>query len=219
MDTLEQVYFDAEGKLTSAGIALYVDAMILERVDDLPSEFHKSMVAYPDSYAQIVRMYMVMQDETIVHPHPYFDQQQKSSGVTVPDEHKELDEFLQNIIREALAEAAQPNAALERKVVEAVKSSPHFKVLKPTTASVYINHISFVLESSIIQKGRFFLQNQAGKFVDGFRLAPDSQRFTIDCSGYESGLYYWTILVGSDTVTDKIYVCSPDDARRIVQQR
>jgi len=102
-----------DGELNSVGMALYVDAMKLQKVDDLPSVFHDAILEYPDIYSEIVRMYIALEGEELEAPHPFSDNKELS----LPNSADELDDFLQNIILEPLKEAAIPNLDLEWKVV------------------------------------------------------------------------------------------------------
>ncbi|MFK7904709.1 MAG: hypothetical protein AB8B69_06275 [Chitinophagales bacterium] len=213
MDNLQDIYFEEDGELNSVGMALYVDAMRLQKVDDLPAVFHDAILQHPDIYSEIVRMYIVLEGEELEAPHPFFDKKELS----LPNSADELDDFLQNIILEALKEAAIPNPDLERKVVSVVKSGSSFKVQKPTSDALCVGKIQFEWEGTFKKKMRLFLQDSKGKFIGNFQVAPGENAYTVDCSDYQSGLYYWTMTVDRNTVIGKIYVSSGEDTLKVMR--
>lgn len=215
---LQNIYFDKEGNMNSAGKALYVDAMLLDRVDDLPELFHEYIIDNPEAYAQIIRMYGVLQEEELPPVPTFFRQASKATILSIPDNAEELDSLLQNIIIDALRETSEQNVALERKLEAALKSFGGIKVLKPDSEALCIDQIQFEWAAPLTAKSRLFLQNQAGKFVGDFRPSIGAQIYTIDCANFPSGLYYWTLLSGSHTVTNKLYICSREDAQQLLSK-
>ena len=215
MDNLQDIYFEEDGELNLVGMALYVDAMRLQRVDDLPAVFHDSILEHPDTYSEILRMYMTLQGEELglESPHPFFDKKELS----IPNSAEELDDFLQNIILKALKEEEILNSALERKVSLRLKSDATFKVLKPSSNALCISQILFEWEGKFTKKLRLFLQDSKGEFIGNFQIAPNEHTYTIDCSGYESGAYYWSMTADRNTVMGKIYVSSGEDALKVMR--
>jgi len=64
---------------------------------------------------------------------------------------------------------------------------------------------------------RLFLQDSKGKFIGNFQVAPGENAYTVDCSDYQSGLYYWTMTVDRNTVIGKIYVSSGEDTLKVMR--
>lgn len=213
MDNLQDIYFEEDGELNLIGMALYVDAMRLQRVDDLPAVFHDSILEHPDTYSEILRMYMTLEGEELESPHPFFDKKE----LAIPKSADELDDFLQNIILEALKEDAILNPVLERKIMTRVKSNSAFKLQKPTSDALCISQIQFEWEGQFKKKIRLFLQNSKGKFIGDFQVAPNENTYTVDCSTYQSGVYYWSMTVNRNTMMGKIYVFSGEDTLKIMR--
>ncbi|MGB1242185.1 MAG: hypothetical protein ACPG49_06670 [Chitinophagales bacterium] len=213
MDNLQDIYFEEDGELNLAGMALYVDAMKLQKVDNLPAVFHDSILEHPDTYSEIVRMYMVLEGEELESPHPFFDKKE----LTIPKSADELDDFLQNIILEALKEEVILNPALERKVAARLKSKPTFKVLKPISDVLCVSQIRFEWEGKFKKKMRLFLQNSKGAFIENFQIDSGVNTYIIDCSGYQSGVYYWSMTVDRNTLMGKIYVFSGEDTLKVMR--
>ncbi|MGB0930815.1 MAG: hypothetical protein ACPGVB_08570 [Chitinophagales bacterium] len=212
--------FDNTGNLTMESRILYAYAMHLSKVDELPTVLVNHFWSNTDSREQIIELYELYDAEMIAqHPHPFFGLPSKRSSNKHFD-WDNLDEALEQILRTALAEQAQTNSAMERKMVASFKTaSTAFRVLTPKKDTVCVQTILFVFQQPIPQEAALHFKNAKGKTVGRFTVSKGSTQYKIsieDAQAFPSGLYYWTFLVGTRPMTNRLYICTEEDARKIL---
>jgi hypothetical protein len=76
-------FFTERHHLTEEGVALYVDALRLERTEELPAEIRIHVEGCEECQRQIVESHEVMKAIRVdrSRPHPYFDRQVREPGV------------------------------------------------------------------------------------------------------------------------------------------
>ncbi|MFK7908937.1 MAG: hypothetical protein AB8B69_27660 [Chitinophagales bacterium] len=217
--------FDEAGNLTMESQILYVYALHLSKVDELPP----ALVAYfwedAKSRKKILDFYKVYSKEMAEeHPHEYFSSTGLKGEIT-PIDWQNLDEVLEEIVRSALIEQFPLNRVLERKMVGQFKNSSAttaFKVLVPEEAKLCVQTIFFEFNQSAPQDLWLDLKNAKGKIVVRFEIEKGNKRFEFsiaDEQQFPSGLYYWTLLIDDLTIINRLYICTKEDVQNIQKQR
>ena len=212
-------YFDTEGRLTLEGVAVYAEAVKLDKVGKLPERFQDYLLSLPNVAQEILEIYELIADESIDAGYFPFDKIEMSAYV-VPATNEGLDAFLEDILRKALVEDSTPNVRLERRMRQTVKASPsNLKVLSPKGDMVFIDKVPFSFSTSIGDETYLTIFNQEDEEVTEYELEKGSTSFEIllNEKDYPSGLYYWMLDNDGDTQTRRFYVCQPGDAERILE--
>ncbi|MFK7904021.1 MAG: hypothetical protein AB8B69_02805 [Chitinophagales bacterium] len=209
--------FDKKGNLTMESRILYAYAMHLSKVEELPTILVEHFWNNLESREEIIELYELYDAEMISeHPHPFFASQSRGSSAQGFD-WENLDEALEQVLRAALAEQTQTNSAMERKMVASFKAgSAAFQVFAPKRDAVCVQTIPFVFQQPLSQNGNLHLKNAQGKTIGRFTISKGSKRHKIsiaDAQKFPSGVYYWTLLVGSSPITNRLYICTEEDAR------
>ncbi len=213
--------FDDEGNLTMESRILYAYAMHLSRVDELPLDLVEHFWNNEQSRSQIIELYELYDDELIAqHPHPFFESQSKEK-VVVDFDWENLDASLEQLLRSALSEQSQTNQALERKMVTSFKTSAAtFEVNAPQKDTVCVQNITFQFKHPLPEEAALHFKNAKGKTVSRYTVPKGSTIYNVSTSNvtqFPSGLYYWTLLVGSTPITNRLYICTEEDAKRIAE--
>ena len=212
-------YFSEDNALNLKGIALYVDAMKLDKVDELPPVFHEAILEFPETYAKIVRIYKALADEVIEESGFFSNMERESEALLkVPESAEELDEFLSNIIRDVIKEQTRVNEGLERKIAAALKSQSDLLVVKPLSEQLCIKQVCFEWRNNSGRNVQLFIQDEKGVFIDHFRIPAQNKSFEVACSEYETGLYYWTLSTSETSLIGKVYVVSETDASDFIRR-
>jgi len=130
-----------------------------------------------------------------------------------------LDDFLQNIVKEALMERTPPNPRLERKRLALVKSSVATEVVHPKTDVLCSDSIHFELGEASQQAVRLVLQNAKGKSMGIFQIPANQVTYTVslaDAILFPSGVYYWTLILEGVPVVGRFFVCREEDVEGMV---
>ncbi len=91
MQSKVALFFDKDGHLNEEGIMLYAEAMKLDRVDELPKEFHQAIEEHEATALRVMRLYQLIRaykyDKLV--PHPFLDgiNEEETSSL---DEDKEI---------------------------------------------------------------------------------------------------------------------------------
>lgn len=215
--------FDNKGNLTMESRILYAYAMRLSRVNELPPDLIEHFWNNDQSRAQIIELYELYDDSLIAeHPHPFFETQSKEK-VAMHFDWENLDASLEQLLRSTLAEQSQTNRALERKMAASFKTTVAvFKVNAPKKDAVCIQNIIFQFKHSLSEDATLHLKNANGKTVGRYTAPKSSTSYKVSTSNvaqFPSGLYYWTFLVGSVPITNRLYICTEEDARRIGERK
>lgn len=73
MTPINNSFFITAEQLSPQAIALYIDAMRLKRVDDLPAQIYEHAQHNPLVLRHIIGLYARLNGQEIAQPHPFFD--------------------------------------------------------------------------------------------------------------------------------------------------
>jgi len=210
-------YFNNNGELTKESRILYAYAKHISKVDELPPTLIKHFWNNTESREQIIELYELYDAEMIAtHPHLFFSSHSKKN-LSVSIDWENLDEALESILKEVLAEENPFNRTMERKMAMSYKASPiSLKVLTPQKNALCINNIQFVFSQEIPINSPLHFKNTQGKTIGRFEVVKNSRDFKLpinDIKQFPSGLYYWTLLIGTHPITNRLYICTEEDAR------
>ncbi|MFK7904655.1 MAG: hypothetical protein AB8B69_06005 [Chitinophagales bacterium] len=221
MNLLKRI-FDNTGKLNIEGRVLYAHAMHLSQIDDLPEVLIEYVWKNTNSMREIASLYQLLDKETVLrNPHPYFLKQghtPKTSLVSI--DWNNLDAALEDILRSALSENSTPNRKMERKIALSFKASnTSFRVIHPAKDVVCVQQIHFQFSHTTTHSLFLYLQSAKGKSKAEFEIPSNSKEFIVsikDVQQFPTGLYYWTILVDRTPFTNRLYICSEEEAKQIL---
>lgn len=211
--------FDKQGQPTLEGRILYAHAIHLARVADLPPKLIDYVWEHDECRNQITDLFELLDEQTVKeNPHPFFlTSIEKTEAVSIDWEN--LDEALEAILREALAEQASPNRVLERKMVMSFKAPPTLQVESPQKDAVCIDHIPFLFNQPTPQNCWLTLKNEKRQVITDLEIPEHSQNYHLSVNGFPSGLYYWTLLADGTPLTGRLYVCTIEDAKQFLGNR
>ncbi len=221
MDLLKRI-FDNAGKLNIEGRILYAHAMHLSQIDDLPEVLIDYVWANKESMRAIASLYKLLDKETVQqNPHPYFLRAHSSSKTSfVSINWNNLDAAMEAILRSALGESNTPNRKMERKIALSFKASnTDFRVTHPTKDAVCVQQIHFKFSQTTPQPLFLHLQNAKGKSKGDFEIPSNNSDFIVSLENaqqFPTGLYYWTILVNRTPITNRLYICTEEEAKQIL---
>lgn len=216
MNNQSQNLMTPNGHFSTEGRVLYAEAMHLDKVAELPEGLFEHLINCLQCSTETIEAYQLLNGNDIEQPHPYFDGAATASEFYISDDMDELDAVLQDIIRAALKGQVTPNSSLEKKLLQKVKSAVKATFIAPEKDAVCIEKITFKLISPYPRPIRLMLQNEAGKTVKRDVIPPNTLQRTLDCTDLANGLYYWTALAGSTTITNRLYLCSKESANGIL---
>lgn len=218
MKTMDK-YFDANGRLTLEGIAVYAEAVKLGKVTTLPNNFQEYILSVPQAAQEVLEIYDLLVDEEIDASFFPFDKM-ATSTYSLPTTNEGLDAFLADILRKALEEESVPNKRLERRMLETVKGdASNLKVLTPQQNEICIDKIHFTFNKQVGEEVYLTFFNQEDDEIEEVELAVGVKETSVALNetDYPSGLYYWMLDNDGDIQTGRFYVCQPQDAERILQ--
>jgi len=212
------LYFDTEGNLTLEGVAIYAEAIKLDKVAELPDSFQDYILNVPNAAQEVLEIYELIADEELDSTYFPFGKMEMSS-YKVPQTNEDLDAFLVKILQKALAEESTPNKRLERRMLQTVKAGNSLKVLTPKENSVCIDKVHFTFNVSVGQETYLTIFNQEDEEVVEYDIEEGLITFEVGLNenNYPSGLYYWMLDNDGSTQTKRFYVCQPKDFERILQ--
>ncbi len=217
MKTIGQ-YFDAEGNLTIEGVAIYAEAIKLDKVAELPNGFQDYILNAPNAAQEVLELYELIADEEL--DFTYFPFGKVEKNISIPQTNEDLDVFLTEIIQKALAEESTPNKRLERRILQMVKGRDSLKVLTPKENKLCIDKLSFTFNVSVGEATYLTIFNQEDEEVVEYEVEEGKTTFEVllNKNNYPSGLYYWMLDNNGSTKTRRFYVCQPEDAKRILKK-
>ena len=212
---------DKKGQLTLEARTLYAQAMHLSLVERLPQELTDYVWANPNSMQLILDLYHLL-DEEMVHqdPLPFLKNILSEDGPMYLD-WENLDDALEDILRAALAEQTTPNRAIERKMGLSFKkifSRPSLKVIMPEKDAVCIHTILFQFSQATAQPCLLSFKSAGGQSKGQFTIPKGVASYEVSVSdeaAFPTGLYYWTLLAGKTPQTNRLYICTIEDAQRL----
>lgn len=219
MDILKRI-FDNDGSLNLEGRVLYAEAMHLSKVADLPKKLIDYVWQDDDSRLAIVELYELLNANNVqAQPHVYFKQSLNTTSFVSIDWNN-LDAALEDILRSALSNEHTPNRRMERRMALSLKTSNKtLQVIQPEKDLVCVQQITFQFSKATPQAYRLLLQNAQGEEIEEFTVPSNSEQFQISIENEEqfpTGLYYWTLLVGKTPISNRLYICTEEDARRLL---
>ncbi|MGB1242913.1 MAG: hypothetical protein ACPG49_10350 [Chitinophagales bacterium] len=212
-------YFDAEGGLTLEGVAIYAEAIKLNKVEKLPNSFQEYLLKNPMAAQEVLEIYELIADEELDDKYFPFDKV-AISDYKVPSTNEDLDVFLAGILQKALAEESTPNARLERRMLQTVKArGTKLKVLTPEENEICVDKIHFSFNLPVGEETYITIFNEKDDEIAEYELDVETKSFNIllNEEEYPSGLYYWMLDKDRDVRTKRFYVCQPKDAKRILK--
>jgi len=221
MNLLKQI-FDTKGTLTTEGRILYAHAMHLSKVDDLPDELLDYVWEDDESREEIAELYELLNIKIVQkNPHPYFSSN-TDENTLVSIDWTNLDAAMERILRDALAEQSTPNRAIERKMALSFKAaSAVIQLTSPKKDAVCIHTITFLFSEAIDQSYWLHLKNAKGRSKGQFEIPKGSHHFQLsieDSDQLPTGLYYWTLLANGIPITNRLYICTEQDARKMIRR-
>ncbi len=74
-------YFDSDGKLNNEGIALCADALVLDRMEELPKTIREQLEVSAECRKQVMALAELLDQEQVkAEAHPFFDRQSEPAG-------------------------------------------------------------------------------------------------------------------------------------------
>ncbi len=219
MDILKRI-FDEDDSLNFEGRILYAQAMHLAKVANLPKKLTDYVWEDDESRLAVSELYELLDPKAVQeNPHVYFKQFLKTDSLVFIDWNN-LDAALEDILRTTLSSQHTPNRRMERRMALSLKNSNKIlEVTQPEKDAVCIQQMTFQFSEATQQPYRLLLQNAQGEDIGEFEVPADSLQFQIpieDKEKYHTGLYYWTLLVGKTPISNRLYICSEGDARRMI---
>ncbi len=219
--TLLKRIFDAQGSLTLEGRVLYAHAMHLSKVDDLPEELVDYVWQNDESRNAIAELYELLDTSMVQkNPHSYFTDTFINESLVSID-WMNLDAAMEDILRQALAEQTTPNRKMERKMAISFKTgAAAVRVTIPQKDAVCVNTITFVFSHKTSNSYWLHFKNAKGESKGEFEVPKGSSEFQIsikDEQEFPTGLYYWTFLVDGTPTTNRLYICTEEEAKGIIE--
>lgn len=218
--TLLKRIFDDQGGLTLEGRVLYAHAMHLSRVDDLPEELVDYVWENDESRNAIAELYELLETSMVKNnPHSFFANTPMPSTFVAIDWNN-LDTAMEDILRQALSEQTTPNRKLERKMAISFKASAAaIQVFHPKKDAICIHTITFIFSHKTSEPHWVHFKNAKGESKGEFEIPKEKKEFQIsieDEKQFPMGLYYWTLLVDGTPMTNRLYICTEEDAQKIL---
>ena len=173
-----------------------------------------------DSRLAIAELYELLDSKSVQeNPHVYFKQfLRKDSFVSI--DWNNLDAALEEILQATLSSQYTPNQRMERRMALSLKTSNKtLQITHPKKDAVCIQQITFHFSKSTPQPYRLLFKDAQGNGIEEFEVPSNSEQFQIsveDHEKYPTGLYYWTLLVGKTPISNRLYICTEGDARRML---
>ncbi len=219
MNILKRI-FDKDNSLNLEGRILYAEAMHLSMVADLPKKLTNYVWQDDESRLAIAELYELLDAKEVqAQPHLYF-KQFMDTKLFVSIDWNNLDAALEDILRTTLSSQHTPNRRMERRIALSLKTSNKIlEVIQPEKDAVCVQQITFQFSKATPQPYRLLLQNAEGEEIGEFKIPSNSLQFQITVENEEqfpTGLYYWTLLVGKTPISNRLYVCTEQDAREML---
>lgn len=128
--------------------------------------------------------------------------------------------ILEDILRTTLSSRHAPNRRMERRMTLSLKTSNKIlQVTQPEKDAICVQQITFQFSKTTPQSYRLLLQNAQGEEIGEFKVPSNKLQFQISIENdkkYPMGLYYWTLLVGKTPISNRLYICTEQDARKML---
>ncbi len=192
---MDSIYFNTDGQLNNAGIALYADAMLWNRVSDLPDGFSDFVATEPTVMRKIIHIYHALKTQALPSSHPYFD------ALMVSDD-ASIDALLQQFLG---SDACLPYAIYEAEMEGTLMSAPLFKQSSPIDGAYFETDILFAWGGDIAELHLVIENNDLDVVFEG----TIENGFTLSLSENDmaDGLYYYKFIQGEEMIRlGKFYV-------------
>ena len=218
MLTFETALFDVDGHLTKNARAMYVLFLQNDVATPHITTIGKHLDTC-DTCRQLLYELNEWAENTPTTPKP--QTLLPPSGVAIV-----LDDRLKKAIQDVLKAKSDIHLVLEREMNAVMRSShalaglqSHFQqgqmMLQPTREEVFINELRFSFAEALTSEWSLHLFDQKGNEKINVPLLPMTKQYSLTVMDYPSGLYYWSLInLDNDdiSITDKIYICTPEDA-------
>ncbi|MFK7908047.1 MAG: hypothetical protein AB8B69_23150 [Chitinophagales bacterium] len=219
MNIIERI-FDEDDNLNIEGRILYAEAMHLSKVADLPQKLIDYVWEDDENRLAVAELYELLDAKAVQkNPHVYFKKFMDTASLVSIDWNN-LDAVLEDILRTALSSEHTPNRRMERRMALSLKTSNKtLRVSQPEKDAICVEQITFQFSEATPQPYRLLLQNAQGEEIEEFKVSTNKLQFQIsieDNDKYPTGLYYWTLLVGKTPISNRLYICTEEDARKML---
>lgn len=205
--TTNQIYFDEYGELNTLGRMLYAEAILLKKIEELPTEVYNHVQESPWASAEIIELYQLIEDEEYneTTPHPFFDFGDKTIGGNPLD----IDQILAQLKSEATINPIYEKAIADL-VLRNTATASALKAIKPISEQLITeDYIDFEWET-MSNKPLVFTFETSKKRLIKERLTVGTTRYRLNLQPNEkfpSGLYYWKLAVrGGNPFIGKLYI-------------
>ncbi len=202
------LFFDEENHLNQKAQALYVDAMKLNRLDEIPKMIYEHAQNCSYCTVELYELYEALEGVNYADlgKHPWLDE--GLSELTLSDKSEDLDLILQQLIADAVTIPAYEEMLATTYRNQSMGAT--LVVHAPNSEQLCIDSVTFLFSSNSERSFVLTLENHQ-KRVYKARLPHNTINHTILFTPKEkfpSGLYYWKLALkgGSPMVMGKIYV-------------
>lgn len=171
--------FGSNGQLSLQAIALYVDAMKLNRVHDLPAKLYQYVHEHPVELAQIAYTFEIGKHIALESPHPYFDEY-LPQWIDL-----NLKEFLQQ-------DTCEPYQIYEQELETVYRNNTLFKLISPNNGDFANKQLVFSWQGAEEVLELQIQNNDLEDIYNGQIKNNSSISLTNDLFG--EGLYYFKII-------------------------
>jgi len=208
------LFFDEEQHLNQKAQALYVDAMKLNRLVEVPKGVYEHAQNCSYCTVQLYELYEVLEGVNYADlgKHPWLDK--GLSKLYLSDKNQDLEAILQQLINDAITIPAYEQMITTIHRNAATSGSETLKVTRPTKEQLCIDSILFQFYSNTNKKFTLILENHKGR-VYKTRIAAGNTEHLVEFlpkEKFPSGLYYWKLALrgGSPMVMGKMYISTPN---------
>ena len=201
-------YFDTQGHLNELGQMLYVDAMKVEKVGQLPEELPEHVMDCDYCNQNIRSTYILVEDlDYPVELHPILDKAEAST-LTLSDDAEDIDQILEKLMAEAITIPAMEKL-LETQAAYRNEDAIGITLREPQANQLCKDGVDFHFIASENRPLTLTLQNhQQRVFRQKFEAGTTHIRIDFQPkNNFPAGLYYWKlVLKGKKPLVGKIYI-------------
>lgn len=209
MSVRDSSYFNPDGSLNDEGISLYADAIVQDRVKELPEQIRKHVETSPEARKEIAALAELLDEKHLKSvPHPFFDTARTNDEYSKFPILKAAAILLVTLLMGTLfiyygglfhngddrpltaeyTENYEPNNFYESLVSQTTRSGV-ITILEPATEAEKVNGLKFRWEGPNIPFTILILDNRANPVYTG---EPDQNNYLLDMD-LDPGLYYWRL--------------------------
>lgn len=204
------LYFDEENHLNQKAQALYIDAMQLNRLAEIPKEIYEHAQNCSYCTVELYELYEALEGVNYAKlgKHPWLDE--GLSELQLSDKSEDLESILQQLIADAITIPIYEEMLATTYRNSDTAGSETLEVTHPTSEQLCVNSVQFRFYSNSDKGFTLILENHQ-KRVYKTRIGAGSNEHLVEFQPKEkfpSGLYYWKLAVkgGNPMVMGKIYI-------------